>query len=205
MKKPFVDVLEAGAGAARVRLLQQRGTVDKPNKTAVVVFFSRGGTTRMLAQHIARATDADIEELRELRSRRGILGWLRSGYEGIHRLSAKPLPLAQDPRRYDLVFVGSPTWSGSLASPVRGFLEEYGESLPSVALFATCAVARATDVIVQMAELLKVPPLAALTMLEIDVKRSASAQAAEFTEAALCAWEARPAASARRFHASNDP
>jgi len=48
----------------------------------LIVFFSRMGTTRLLAEAIARATHGDLEELKELRSRRGVFGWLRSGYEG---------------------------------------------------------------------------------------------------------------------------
>lgn len=163
--------------------------MDKPK--VLVIFFSRSGTTRLLAEHIVRAAGADLEELREPRSRRGLLGWLRSAYEGKYRRSTKPLPLTHDPRGYDIVFLGSPTWIGSLASPVRGFLEEYGHSLPSVAPFATCGIGGATDVIAQMTELLKAPPLVALAMAEHDVKRSSSAQVGEFSEAALCAWETR--------------
>jgi len=56
----------------------------------LVVFFSRTGTTRGVAEGIARATGADLEELREARSRLGILGWLRSGYEGTYRRPASP-------------------------------------------------------------------------------------------------------------------
>jgi flavodoxin len=181
-----------GVARSLLRAGHGLGAQMKPNKPKVlVVFFSRSGTTRLLAEHIARAADADIEELRERRSRRGILGWLRSAHEGIHRRATRPLPLGQDPRGYDLVFVGSPTWSRSIASPVRGFLQEYSRFLQSVALFATCAGGGATDVIAQMTEFLKAPPLAVLAMLEVDVKRSASAQAAELTESALCAWEAQ--------------
>ena len=166
--------------------------MDTPKRPKLLVlFFSRSGTTRNLAEHIAHATGADVEELREQRSRRGPIGWLRSGFEGTYRRSAKTLPLRRNLRDYDVVFVGSPTWSRSLSSPVRGFLEEHAAALSDVALFATCGSRGATDVIAQMKELLKKPPLATLTMLESDVKRSSSVQAGELTEATLRAWEAQ--------------
>jgi flavodoxin len=155
----------------------------------LVVFFSRTGTTRRLAEHIARATGADLEELKETQSRRGILGWLRSGYEGTYRRSTKPLPLQRHLRDYDLVFVGSPTWNRALASPVRGFFEQHTNDLSNVALFATCQGQGATEVNAQMAALLKNAPLATLAMLERDVKRSPAVEVGELTEAALCAWE----------------
>ena len=125
---------------------------------SLVVFFSRSGTTRCLAEHIARATGADLEELRESRSSSGLGGWLRSGYEGTYRRSAETLPLQRYLRDYDLVFVGSPTWNRALASPVRGFLERHASELANVALFATCQGEGATEVNAQMATVLARPP-----------------------------------------------
>lgn len=164
-----------------------------PAPKILVVFFSRTGTTRLVAEAIARAVQADIEPLREKRSRRGLIGWIRSGYEGTYRRSAPTLPLERNLRDYDLVFVGSPTWNGALSSPVRGFLERERGSLPRVALFATCLARGGDQVLAQMAELLTEPPLARLALRERDVRASPAVWVAELTEAALCAWEQRQA------------
>ncbi len=155
----------------------------------LVLYFSRTGTTRMLAEAIAHATGADIEGLREHRSRRGIWGWLRSGYEGTYKRATEPLPLSLEPRHYDLVFIGSPTWNDALCSPVRGFLQRHGKSLPNVALFATCADRGADIVLKEMATLLASPPKAQLAVREYEVKRSAAVQVGELVEQALSAWE----------------
>jgi hypothetical protein len=163
----------------------------------LVVFFSRTGTTRCLAEHIARATHGELEELREHRSRRGIMGWLRSGYEGTYRLSAEILPLRRSLRNYDLVYVGSPTWNQALASPVRRFLADNAGVLPNVALFATCAGKGASAVIAQMSEMLTRPPLATLAMLQNDVKHGAAVQVGELVETALKAWEGGRGGGAR--------
>jgi flavodoxin len=160
----------------------------KPPKV-LVVFFSRTGTTRLLAEAIARATQGDLEELRERRSRRGIVGWLRSGYEGTYQRSAETLPLDHDVSAYDLVFVGSPTWSRSLCSPTRGFLLQNAARLRDVALFATSAGQGAERVLEQMAALLKQPPLATLALLQREVERGAAVRVGELSEAALTAWE----------------
>lgn len=154
-----------------------------------MVFFSRTGTTRHLAEAIARAAHADIEELREPRPRRGLFGWLRSGYEGSYRCSAETLPLQRDLCDYDLVFVGSPTWNQALSSPVRGFLERHRGALGNVALFATCAGRGADNVVAQMKGLLSRPPLATLSMLENDVKHGPAVWVGELIEAALSGWE----------------
>lgn len=168
--------------------------MNEPTQPKVlVIFFSRTGTTRRLAEHIARATSGDLEELREERSRAGLLGWLRSGYEGTYRRSANVLPIQRYLRDYDLIFVGSPTWNRGLASPVRGFLEEHAGELAGVALFATCKGEGATEVNAQMAAILTRPPLATLAMLEGVVKKGPAVEVGEFTEQAISSWENRRA------------
>ncbi len=155
----------------------------------LIIFFSRTGTTRHVAESIARATHGDVEELREAKSRLGPLGWLRSGYEGSRHLSAETLPLEHELERYDLIFIGSPTWSRSLSSPVRGFLERNRGRLRSVALFATCADPKSAQAIEQMVELLGKAPLATLSIADADAKRSPAVWVGELVEAALSAWE----------------
>lgn len=164
-----------------------------PVPKILVVFFSRSGTTQLVGEAIARAAYADVEQLRETRSRRGISGWIRSGFEGTYRRSAATLPLEHELGAYDLVFVGSPTWNHALSSPVRGFLARERGALRDVALFATCLARGADRVIDQMAELLPEPPLARLVMRARDVKASPAVRVAELTEAALRAWEQRRA------------
>jgi multimeric flavodoxin WrbA len=167
----------------------------------LIVFFSRTGTTRLLAEAIARATQGDLEELRERRSRRGVIGWLRSGYEGTCHKAAEPLPLRHDLSAYDLVFIGSPTWNQALSSPVRGFMQRNRLQLGSVALFATCAGRGSDAVLTQMMELLQEAPLATLGMLENDVRHGPAVWVGELVEAALVAWGRKQASLTRVLRA----
>ncbi len=163
----------------------------------LVVYFSRSGATREVAEAIARATSGDCEALRETRSRWGLFGWLRSGYEGTYRRTAAILPLVHDPKAYDLLFVGSPTWNCALSSPVRGFLLEHRHELPKLALFATCQGRGGDEVIAEMAQLAGQRPLAQLALLEADARRGAAVEVGELVEAALEAWERLPASSGK--------
>lgn len=165
--------------------------MTKPYPKVLIVFFSRTGTTRRVAESIARGTRGELEELRECKSRRGIFGWLRSGYDGTYRRAAETLPIARDLRSYDLVFIGSPTWSRALSSPVRGFLERRGPELENVATFATCQEQGADVVLDQMAALLPNPPLARLALLEREVKGGPAVQVGALIDAALSAWDER--------------
>ena len=50
---------------------------------ALVVYYSRTGNTKHVAEMIAGALKADLEELVDKRGREGFLGYLRSGRDAI--------------------------------------------------------------------------------------------------------------------------
>lgn len=105
---------------------------------ALVVFYSRTGRTRIIAEAIARSLKADIEEVKEDEGRSGLLGFLRSGYEAVLGKLARIQPASKRPEEYDLVVVGSPVWVGRLSSPMRTYLTHHGGKIRKVAFFCTC-------------------------------------------------------------------
>ena len=77
-----------------------------PTKT-LVVYFSRSGTTRTVGEFIARALQADLDEIRDTKDRSGLLGYVRCLLDVI---LSRPLTLEPprcDPGFYDLVIVGT--------------------------------------------------------------------------------------------------
>ena len=48
---------------------------------ALVVFYSRTGNTKRIAEDISKTLNADIEELYDAKGRKGITGWLVSGMD----------------------------------------------------------------------------------------------------------------------------
>ena len=103
----------------------------------LVVWYSRTGATRTLGRWIAAAAEAEIEELDDGDSRRGLWGYLRSGTEAFFHRRVELHPPKFDPREFDLVIVGTPVWRLSISSPVRTWLETWGRALPRLAFFCT--------------------------------------------------------------------
>lgn len=102
----------------------------------LVVSYSRTGTTRKVAEDIVVALQADFKEVIDARRRRGWPGYLRSGFESI----ARGLPSIEadwEPKGYDLVVLGTPVWTGSMASPMRSFIFLHRAHLDRVACFCT--------------------------------------------------------------------
>ncbi len=104
---------------------------------ALVVYFSRSGHTETVARAVADALHADVEPIADRTSRRGILGYLRSGFEAATRRMPDISPPSHDLSQYDLVVVGTPIWNASVSSPVRAFLSRNRKDLKRVAFFCT--------------------------------------------------------------------
>lgn len=99
---------------------------DAPGRKVLVVYYSRSGNTRNMANQIHGLVGGDIVELQTVnpypteyratteQARRE----LDSGYKP--PLTTKIANLAS----YDVVFVGSPSWWGTFAAPVKTFLAD---------------------------------------------------------------------------------
>ena len=112
------------------------GPVRSPGAT-LLVYYSRGGRTRSLAEQIAAQCGADIEEIVDSVGRRGVLGYLRSLFEALLRIPAPIKPNLRSPRNYDTVIVGSPVWAGQVPSPVRSYLRRNRGRFRRVAFFCS--------------------------------------------------------------------
>lgn len=102
----------------------------------LVVSYSLGGTTARVAQEIAESLGADLDEIKDVHERKGFLSYIQSGLESV----AKGLPsirVQRDPGEYDMVVLGAPVWTGSIASPMRSYLFAHGHKFKDMACFCT--------------------------------------------------------------------
>jgi multimeric flavodoxin WrbA len=156
----------------------------------LIAYFSRTGHTETVARHLADACHADVEAIEPVRNRRGLFGYLLSGFEATFERDARIRPPLRIPSDYDLVLVGTPTWNGRLSSPIRAYLTRFASSLPAaLGFFATCGERGAQRALGQMQQIVGKPALAALALSERDMRGRWSVYLAEFWESVLCGWE----------------
>jgi flavodoxin len=136
----------------------------------LVVYFSRTGYTRRLAEEIAAGCGGDVESIDDVRSRSGILGYWRSAREALKRKPAEIRPGTKDPAAYELVILGTPVWAGHVSSPMRAYLAATRGKLGRVAFFVTEGGSGAERVFREMGELCGLAPVASevFTDREID-------------------------------------
>jgi flavodoxin len=128
----------------------------------LVVYYSRTGHTRDLAQKISEYLKCDREEIEDTRNRKGLLGYLFSGRDATFKRLTQIRKIEKDPLRYDLVVIGTPIWAWNVSAPVRTFLTQYKNKLKKVAFFCTHESPGVSRVFAEMERLCGQKPLASL-------------------------------------------
>ena len=137
----------------------------------LLVYYSRTGTTRAVADAISAALPCDVEEIVDTKNRLGVLGYFRSGFDAFFRRPSALKPTRCNPADYDLVIVGTPIWNASLSAPVRTYLTMHKGQPKKVAFFCTYGGSGSRRVLGQMAEACGMKPVDVLDVREGEVKR----------------------------------
>ncbi len=135
----------------------------------LVVFFSRSGTTREVAEQLGARLGADLEEISDPTPRTGVFGFVRSSYEAQRRQLPPIASSHHDPADYDLVVIGTPVWTSSVSSPVRAYLRRHRDVLRKVAFFCTCGGSGSRGALAQMQEEVGHEPVVRMQLRQDDV------------------------------------
>jgi len=138
---------------------------------ALVVYYSRTGSTAKLARDIAARMGCDIDPIVDTVKRTGIIGWLKSGRGAMRKGLTRLEPPKLDPAQYDLVIVGTPVWATSVSVPVRTYLQENKGKIGRVAFFLTAGGENVGPVLADMEAVCGKKPVATLGVRMQDVKK----------------------------------
>jgi len=136
---------------------------------ALVVYYSWTGHTRQIAEAVAGALGADLEEIREVNARTGRFAFLRSLWEALWRKQVPIRASERDHSAYELVVLGTPVWAARMSSPTYAYIDRYGHKFPRIALFCTEGGANGDKALGQMAALCSKVPEATLIVTEKDL------------------------------------
>lgn len=144
--------------------------VEGVKMKSLLVYYSRTGTTKKVAEAISDLINCDIEEVTEGKDRSGVFGFLNSGVESIRKKQAPINEIKKEPSKYDVVIIGTPTWIGNISSPVRTYLFQNKDSIKDVAFFCTYAGRSYGRSLKEMGDIIGKSPCAQLHLRQKDVE-----------------------------------
>ena len=146
----------------------------------LVVYYSRSGNTKKIAEEISNKMKCDIEEIIDNKNRKGIIGWLRSGRDANSKKLTMIKEIRNDPSKYDLVAIGTPIWAGLMAPAVRTYIHENKGKFKNVAFFCTCGSSGDAKAFRDMEDYLKITPLSKLAIISKDFQTNHEDKLKEF-------------------------
>jgi flavodoxin len=149
----------------------------------LVVFYSRSGDTRRVAEEIKNSLDCDMEEIIDTKNRSGPIGYMKSGRDASSGKLTVLKDLTNDPSQYDLLIIGTPLWAWHVATPVRTYIHQNHEKFSKVAFFCTAGGKSFDGAFKDMQELSGLAPIETLGVREKEIKNgSYQSQVAEFVK-----------------------
>ena len=103
-----------------------------------VVFYSRSNNTRTGAEYIAGKLGAELVELAEAKGRKGLTGFIKSGYQAV---SGKTSELMGDPwknaDKHSALYLMTPIWGGKTTPAMNAFMQkaDFKEKMVTVITF----------------------------------------------------------------------
>ena len=104
---------------------------------SLVVYYSRTGHTKKVANSIAKLLKSDVEEIIDLRNRSGFFGYILAGFHALKKRQTKIKPTKKDVSKYGIVIIGTPIWAGDMAPAVRTYLNQNNGTIKKAAFFCT--------------------------------------------------------------------
>lgn len=138
----------------------------------LVVYYSRTGRTKKVAEAIAAKLGADIEEIVDTTPRKGLRAIFHSTLDGLFNRTTDIKEPVKDPYDYDLVVVGTPIWAGSVCAPVRDYFTWTEGSIRKVAFFLTHGSIGEGRVFHQMEAMSGAKPLETMALHRLDLWRN---------------------------------
>lgn len=146
----------------------------------LVVYYSRSGNTKKIAEEISNKMKCDIEEIIDTKNRKGLFGWLGSAMSARSKKLTTIKELKNNPTSYEVVVIGTPIWAGVMAPAVRTYINENKSKFKNVAFFCTCGASGEIKTFADMEEYTDIKPLSKLGIRKKDLNTNHEDKLKEF-------------------------
>ena len=136
----------------------------------LIIFYSQGGTTELVARTLAKKLRADLLKIHDLKNREGFKNKLLSSINAYRETKTDIVPASVDLTPYDTIYFGTPTWSGNPTPAILTIIDRCNLRGKDVILFATMDTNRGESNIKRLEEKVKMRGARVIESFTISTK-----------------------------------
>ncbi len=103
----------------------------------VVIYYTKTGNTKLVADTISKEKSAKMIEIKDLKDRNGITGFLKSIKDSIKENQTEIKPEFIDLEKYNMIYIGSPVWASKPVPAINEIIEACNFGNKDVVTFVT--------------------------------------------------------------------
>ena len=151
----------------------------------LIIFYSQGGTTELVARTLAKKLRADLLKIHDLKNREGFKNRLMASINAIREAKTDIVPAKVDLRGYDTIYFGTPTWNGNPTPAILTIIDRCDLRAKDVILFATMDANRGDSNIGRLEEKVRLRGARVIESFTIPTKNKSPEKLVSDTEAII--------------------
>ncbi|WP_458405481.1 flavodoxin family protein [Methanobrevibacter sp.] len=151
----------------------------------LIIYYSQGGKTDLVARTLARNLRAGLLRIHDLKNREGFKNRLLSSINAFRETKTDIMPEKVDLTGYDTIYFGTPTWSGNPTPAILTMIDRCDLRAKDVVLFSTMDGNRADSTIERLERKVKLRGARIIESFTIQTKDKTPEKLVSDTEAII--------------------
>ena len=151
----------------------------------LIIYYSQGGTTELVAKTLAKNLRANMVRIHDLKNREGIKNKLFATINAFRESKTDIVPAKVDISQFDTIIFGTPTWAGNPTPAILTIIDRCNLTGKDVILFATMDSNRGDSNIERLEEKVKMRGARVIESFTIATKNKSPEKLISDTEAII--------------------
>ena len=151
----------------------------------IIIYYSQGGTTDLVAKTLAKKVNADLVRIHDLKNREGFKNRLFASISAFRESKTDIVPAKIDLTGYDTVYFGTPTWNGNPTPAILTIIDRCDLRAKDVILFATMDANRGDSNVSRLEEKVKLRGARVIESFTVTTKNKSPEKLIRDTEAII--------------------
>ena len=151
----------------------------------IIIYYSQGGKTDLVAKTLAKELNADLVRIHDLKNREGFKNRIFASINAFRETKTDVIPAKVDLKGYDTVYIGTPTWAGNPTPAILTIVDRCDLRAKDVVLFATMNANRGDSNIERLEEKVRLRGARVIESFTIATKDKSPEKLVSDTEAII--------------------